>query len=307
MALDGVLSESIPANYEQQLNRNSRWALNEGSRHFDEKSAVHESLRKITTRLNELGISYAVAGGMALFQHGFRRFTEDVGLLVTRDGLKAIHKHLRGRGYLPPFEGSKNMRDTESGVRIEFLVTGDYPGDGLAKPVAFPVPDAASVMRDGVCYLDLPKLVELKIASGMTNSERIKDLADVQELIKLTALSRDFAEKLDPFVREKYAELWSAAHPAQKRYLRLWRNKFLTVDAQSLEEMVSSLVEAAETLKAMLADGVVLETPGGTADDYAYLVTSNSEIAKKYDMHDEAEFFGDKEEDQGQESLEQPM
>ena len=57
--------------YEQQLNRDSRWALSEGSRHFEENSAVFKALNKIAGKLNELGVSYAVVGGMALFQHGF--------------------------------------------------------------------------------------------------------------------------------------------------------------------------------------------------------------------------------------------
>lgn len=55
--------------------------------HFDEKSAVHVSLRKIASKLNELGIAYAVVGGMALFSHGVRRFTEDIDVLVTPEGL----------------------------------------------------------------------------------------------------------------------------------------------------------------------------------------------------------------------------
>src|SRR6185437_12999138 len=114
-------------------------------------------------------IPYAVAGAMAFFGHGFRRFTEDVDILVTREGLRTIHDRLEGLGYVPPFTGSKNLRDTERGVRIEFLVAGEYPGDGKPKPVAFPDPAGAGVEIDGIRYLRLPTLVELKIASGMTN------------------------------------------------------------------------------------------------------------------------------------------
>src|SRR5262245_48103097 len=61
--------------YEKQLNRDPRWALSEGSRHFEEKSSVFEALHKIARRLKDLGIPYAVIGGMALFRHGLRRFT----------------------------------------------------------------------------------------------------------------------------------------------------------------------------------------------------------------------------------------
>jgi hypothetical protein len=194
--------------YEQQLQRDPRWALREGSRHFEEKSAVFDALRRITARLESLRIAYAVVGGMALFQHGLRRFTEDVDILVTRDDLKRIHDSLEGLGYLPPHKQSKHLRDTELGVRIEFLTTGDYPGDRKAKPVAFPDPLTVSFEADGIRYVALPTPVELKLASGMTNPGRLKDLSDVQELIKVLSLSRDFSEQLHAYVRDKYTELW---------------------------------------------------------------------------------------------------
>ncbi len=278
--------------YEQLLDADAGWAMNEGSRHFEDRGAVQVALRKITRRLREMGVPYAIAGGMALFAHGLRRFTEDVDLLVTEDGLKQIHRELEGAGYRPPFPGSKNLRDADSGVRIEFLVTGQFPGDGKPKPVAFPLPDAVAMEIEGIRYLNLPTLIELKLASGMTNPQRVKDLADVQELIKLLVLPEEMALQLNPYVRLRYAELWKTAQRPATRFLRLWRNKFLTLEAQSLGEMVAGLREAAATLSAMLADGVTLETPGGTADDYAYLVTTDPVIARKYDMHEESEFLG---------------
>jgi hypothetical protein len=203
--------------YEQMLDENPRWALQEGSMHFERSSAVHLALQKIARRLDELGIPYAVAGGMALFLHGYRRFTEDVDILVTREGLQTIHAELEGRGYLPPFTGSKNLRDAEHGVRIEFLVAGDYPGDGKPKPVAFPDPAAVATVVDEVHLLNLTSLIELKLASGLTNPLRLKDIADVQELIRILKLPEDFADRLNPFVRDKYRELWTllAQHPAQ--------------------------------------------------------------------------------------------
>ena len=56
----------------------------------------------------------------------------------------------------------------------------------------------------------LERLIELKLASGMTAPDRLKDLADVQELIKFRHLSREFGEALDPYVRSKYFELFDA-------------------------------------------------------------------------------------------------
>lgn len=150
---------------------------------------------------------------MALDAHGFRRLTVDVDILVTREGLKTIHDKLEGLGYVTPFTKSKNLRDTESGVRIEFLIAGEYPGDGKPKPVAFPDPAQAGVELDGITYLSLPRLVELKLASGMTGGvPRLKDFADVVALIQALDLPRDLTEQLNPYVRDKYVELWDGVH-----------------------------------------------------------------------------------------------
>jgi hypothetical protein len=180
--------------------------------HFENESAVHKALRKVTKRLDELAIPYAVVGGMAMFFHGYRRFTEDVDLLVTKEGLAEVHRRLEGLGWVPPFQGSKQLRDSEYGVRVEFLVTGEFPGDGKPKPVAFPDPSEASVEIDGVRFLRLPRLLELKLASGMTNPGRLKDLGDVQQMIKALGLPEDVAAELNPFVQDKYRELWAAVH-----------------------------------------------------------------------------------------------
>lgn len=180
--------------------------------HFEKDSAVHKALAKITRKLEELGIPYAVVGGMAMFFHGYRRFTEDVDVLVTREGLEEIHRQLEGLGYVPPFAGSKQLRDTECGVRVEFLVSGEFPGDGKPKPIAFPTPQEASTVVDGIHVLRLARLIDLKLASGMSNPRRAKDLVDVQALIETLQLGEDVAEELHPFVRDKFREIWSVIH-----------------------------------------------------------------------------------------------
>ena len=270
--------------YERRLDLDPRWALSEGSRHFEERSAVFEALRKITHRLDELGVPYVVVGGMALFRHGFRRFTEDVDLLVSRENLRLIHEKLEGLGYLPAHRHSRHLRDTEHGVRIEFLTAGDYPGDGKPKPVAFPDPVDVGFEAEGIRYVELPRLIDLKLASGMTGMGRLKDLTDVLELIKILNLPADFAEKLHPYVREKYQELWEQA---KKRYILIQRGSA----ARSLSELAAALPSDAEQLMAMEQDGVIVEPLDGAVR----LVTTNPEVARKYDMIDETEYWGEDE------------
>jgi hypothetical protein len=167
----------------------SPWrAYAEGLKFFRGKGMLNEALRKLAVDLEKNGIDYAVIGAVALNRHGYRRFTEDIDLLLTREGLDAFHEKLAGSGY-PAFNGArKKFRTTGENVPVDVITAGEYPGDGLPKPVQFPNPDEAAVVIDGIRTLSLEKLVELKLSSGISAPDRLKDLADVQELIKIKDL-----------------------------------------------------------------------------------------------------------------------
>jgi hypothetical protein len=205
--------------YEDKLKENLDWALREGSMHFDQDSGVHKTLRAITSRVDKLGISYAVVGGMAMFAHGYRRFTDDVDLLVTRESMDRIIQDLEGLGCVQPAGTSTKLRDTQTGVRIEFRIAGQFPGDGKPKPVAFPDPANVATEIGGIKFLNLQTLMQLKLASGISAPHRLKDLADVQELIRALNLPRTFADQLDPSVQPKFIELWDqvSAAPDEER------------------------------------------------------------------------------------------
>lgn len=118
-------------------------------------------------------------------------------------------------------------------------------------------------------------------------------MVDVQELIRALALPLDFKNRLRESVAAEFARLWAEIN-SPRRFVTLWRNKPLTSEATTLDDMIHRLRSAADTLKAMLDDGVVLDVSvGGVEDDYARLVTTNPEIARKYDMQPEEDFFDD--------------
>lgn len=204
-----------PAHFDEPPVRGDA-AIRAAGAFFMRDDPVHRTLHEVALRLDEIGVPYAVAGGMALVAHGYMRTTEDVDLIVTGDGLATIREKLIGRGYLPPFATSKNLRDTQTGVRIKFIVTGAYPGDGRKKPVAFPDPAVVAEEIDGVRYVTLASLIELKLATGMTDPGRLRDLADVQELIRTLKLPAGFAERLAPCVRERFVELRHALDHADQ-------------------------------------------------------------------------------------------
>jgi hypothetical protein len=190
-------------------------ALREVDQFFMNQGPVHKTMRSLSRRLTEEGIDYALAGGMALVLHGYRRETIDVDFLLTPEGRDKLDQTLVGRGYVPLFPGArKRFRDTQTGIEIDLIVTGEYPGDGKPTPVPFPSPLEASIEIDGIRVLTLEKLIELKLASGMTAPHRLRDLADVQELIKIRKLDAGYSDQLNPYVREKYLELWNAVASA---------------------------------------------------------------------------------------------
>jgi hypothetical protein len=152
---------------------------------------------------------------MALNEYGYRRVTVDIDILLSREGLDELRRRAPGHGYVEKFPGSRGLRDTEHGVPIDVLVAGEYPGDGRPKPVQFPDPARVAVRGVRVSLLPLPALVELKLASGMSAPHRLRDLADVLELIRTARLPAQLAEALDLSVRDKYRELWQAAQVSE--------------------------------------------------------------------------------------------
>jgi hypothetical protein len=103
-----------------------------------------------------------------------------------------------------------------AGVDVHVVLAGEYPGDGKPKAVAFPDPAEAAVRGRRIALLPLDKLIELKLASGMSAPHRLKDVADVLELIRILSLPRERALSLDASVRAKYDELWQAAQGAER-------------------------------------------------------------------------------------------
>jgi hypothetical protein len=177
-------------------------------RFFIGDAPVHRALTRLIALLESSQIDYAIAGALALNEYGYLRATSDIDLLLRREDLERVVA--LGEGWLEKFPGSRGLRDTEENVPIDVLLAGDFPGDGLPKPVRFPYPDVGRPGRRGR-FLPIEKLVEMKLASGLSAPHRLRDLADVLELVRAAGLSRSLAEQLDPSVRTRYEELWQAA------------------------------------------------------------------------------------------------
>jgi hypothetical protein len=175
---------------------------------FMQVSPIHETMRRLSKVLQEMNIPFAIAGAMAANAHGHKRTTSDVDILIRREDLQRFKAQYIGRGWVDKFEGSKNFRDAVTNISIDTLIVGDYPGDGLPKPVSFPPPESVSELsEEGIPIISLVTLLELKMAA----SHRMQDMADVMNLIRINRLDLSFCDQLNPYVAEKFHELWSAA------------------------------------------------------------------------------------------------
>jgi hypothetical protein len=192
----------------QQILTSPDLTWQEGFDFFQGKGMINTALRRLVADLNRHGIDYNLIGAAALNRHGYQRFTVDIDVLMSPEGLQKFQDELVGLGYRPAFEGAKKkFRSTQENVPIDIIVAGEYPGDGKPKPVRFHDPQENFVIIDGIKTVNLETLINLKLTSGMTARGRLKDLGDVEELIKIKGLDESFAERLNPFVRGKFIEL----------------------------------------------------------------------------------------------------
>ena len=133
---------------------------------------VDETLARVGRILREAKIVFAVAGGFAVIEHGYERFTTDVDLLVHAADLSRGIAVLRAAG----FNGGRTpigakMRDARTGVDVVLVATAFEADErALARSAR-----AASSLP----VIPVTHLVLMKLESG-----RSKDEADVVELLK---------------------------------------------------------------------------------------------------------------------------
>jgi hypothetical protein len=165
------------------------------------KDPANVSLRRLIRRLERADIPHAVMGGLAVYAHGYHRFTDDVDVLLTAEGLAEFRRRFVPRNYLPVARRSRRFIDKQNQVIIDFLVTGQYPGSGQPGPIAFPDPQSVREERKSVFFVNLATLVELKLAA-----KRYQDFGDVVNLIRENALDESFLPHLHASVRRDFVE-----------------------------------------------------------------------------------------------------
>jgi hypothetical protein len=58
------------------------------------EGTLNNALVRLSAALKEHDIDYIVIGAVALLAYGYRRFTEDIDLVMTPEGLEKFHAEL---------------------------------------------------------------------------------------------------------------------------------------------------------------------------------------------------------------------
>ena len=168
-------------------------------------SDLKDSLIKITMIFKDKGIRFTVIGGASLSKYGYARMTEDIDLLVHKDDRSKI-KDLP-IGYIRELSNgsAKVFSLHEPKTKIEIIYSGERAGD--SRGIEYIDPSKISVEEDGIPYIDLKSLIMYKLCAGIYG-KRLKDFADVQELIVRNKLKRNFADKFRSDLKQKYIEIF---------------------------------------------------------------------------------------------------
>jgi phage tail protein X len=168
-------------------------------------TGVVESARAAAETLADHDIPHLIVGGIAVQEHGYPRVTVDVDIVVP-DVLEAVEfltASLTGPFYR--VGGCEDrVEDRRNGVFIDLLPAGKVLKRGCQVP--FPQP---TKVNESLQIVRLEDLVSLKLDSWANSpARRLKDKADVVELILRRKLPRDLAVAAP--VRALYGETWDA-------------------------------------------------------------------------------------------------
>jgi hypothetical protein len=165
--------------------------------------------------LKKARIAFRETGGIALNLYGAGRPTKDIDLVVRRadwqravQALSAIADDRQGIRFGLPGEPENGLAVVgPHGVPIEIWPEGTTHNE-IARMRGTHRHHPAGKLAFTLHGDALVTLINDKLASHLSAKDRLRDAADVQDLIKRRKLPLAFANNLAPSVRSTYRRLW---------------------------------------------------------------------------------------------------
>jgi hypothetical protein len=141
-------------------------------------------VKAIDHLLAVIGCESVLAGGWAVWHHGYvGRLTQDIDIVLPRDQVAEFLRLAAVSGFeiLPQPEGRwPKVRHKDTDIQVDILPEGARPGTAVRPaPTTIGHPSTLGAAGLALRYINLPSLVELKLAAG-----RARDEGDVAELVR---------------------------------------------------------------------------------------------------------------------------
>jgi hypothetical protein len=138
-----------------------------------------------------IGCPAVVGGGWAVWRHGYLgRVTQDIDIVLPADKVDEFMQVASLSGFeileVPAGRWPKTIH-RETDILVDLLPEGERPGTP-SNPAPTTIPHPANMGAEGTAlkYVQLPSLIELKLAAS-----RSQDEADVIKLIQANAAEAD--------------------------------------------------------------------------------------------------------------------
>jgi len=163
-------------------------------------------VKAIDAVLQAIRCEAVMAGGWAVRRHGFfARMTQDIDIVLPSGRFDEFLRAASVSGFtvLSEVPGRwRKVQHKETHIQVDILPEGGRLGtrSNLA-PTTIPHPSALGASGSVLRYINLPRLIELKLAAG-----RPRDEADVAELMRAHSDQVDAIRKHLATVHPRYVE-----------------------------------------------------------------------------------------------------
>jgi hypothetical protein len=125
-----------------------------------------------------------LGGGWAVWRHGYvGRVTQDIDIALPSARIEEFLRAAAVSGFkvLPVLPGRwSKLRHRETNIEVVILPEGGRPGTATKPaPTTVPAPTRMGAAGTALKYINLPSLIELKLAAG-----RARDESDIVELVR---------------------------------------------------------------------------------------------------------------------------
>lgn len=156
---------------------------------------------KVASILYRGNIPHYIVGGYAIQNYGYARTTNDIDIIVP-NRLDAID-YLTIRGFKEIRGNKMKIVDVANKVEVDILEGGEKLSKNSKIPL--PIPTKLTATPN---VLDIVNLINIKLDSYSSSTDRLQDGADIGKLISIHNLPRNLSKKLNNTVKEIYSKLW---------------------------------------------------------------------------------------------------